>query len=75
MNRYEASWFCHGEWKHLILEIIAASEAEVEAYITTHYTKPEYRAKPYRSQREPETDSLRIIDLGPITFPYELRYY
>lgn len=74
MNLYEAKWFCHGEWKYITTEILAASEAEVEAYITTHYTKPEWRAIPYQ---KPETDSLRITQMNkkPITFPYEMGAY
>lgn len=72
MNRYEADWFCHGEWRHLTIEIIANSAQEVEDYISEKYTKREWRSIPYARKDE---DSLKIKSIEPVTLPYELRMY
>lgn len=72
MNKYEASWFCHGEWRHLSITILAESEEQVRDYVGANYTEEQYRSRPYQPSGKPPEDSLKIEYQGSITFPYEV---
>lgn len=74
MNRYEAEWFDHGEWRHIHLELIAKSEIQVRRLVDG-LCSAEWRDKPYKSPGELYQDTLKVKLLEEVKLPYVLREY
>lgn len=72
MNRYSATYFDHGIWRHCEVELLAESIDQVNTYIDNE-CKPEYRGRPYHQEYE---DSLviKVLEEG-CALPYILREY
>lgn len=72
LNRYEVSWFDHGDWRHRTDIILAESEDQARSYADSQCIE-EYRSRPHHSPKE---DSLRIVVLEEnLSLPYVLREY
>lgn len=74
MNRYEATWFDHGEWRQIHLELIAESEEQVRRHIDKDYPLW-YRLKLRYGRQGPDEDSLKIKKVETVELPYVLREY
>lgn len=75
MNKYKTEWFDHGECRHITLELLAESEEQVRRLVDDRCA-PEWRGLPYRSDKQPYEDSLKIKVLEDnINLPYVLREY
>lgn len=74
MNKYEAEWFDHGEWRTIVIELIAESEEQVRRLVNG-LCAPEWRDKPYKAPNDIYRDTLKIKLIESITLPYVLREY
>lgn len=76
MNKYEAEWFDHGEWRTITLELLAESEEQVRRLVNG-LCAPEWRDKPYKfPSGAPFQDTLNIRVLqANIKFPLVLNEY
>ena len=73
MNKYEADWFDHGEWRTIILELLAESEEQVRRLVDQRC--PAWgRDKPYKfPSGAPFQDTLKVRMLQEnIQFPLVL---
>ena len=75
MNKYEADWFDHSEWRTITLELLAESEEQVRRLVNG-LCAPEWRDKPYKMTGDIYRDTLKIKVLEEnLKFPLVLREY